>query len=139
MIVGIGCDLANINRFEKALAKFGGRFVNRAFSEREKAELARRERLSPKEHACAAAKRFAAKEACTKALGTGFRDGIFMRDIEIVHQPSGKPELYLQNTARHPSAIGVAVNVGCWSHRRGHIIFDKDLNYTIDTHSGVTL
>ena len=100
MIVGIGCDLANINRFEKALAKFGGRFVNRAFSEREKAELARRERLSPKEHACAAAKRFAAKEACTKALGTGVRDGIFMRDIEIVHQPSGKPELYLQNGAR---------------------------------------
>lgn len=100
MIVGIGCDLANINRFEKALAKFGGRFVNRAFSEREKAELARRERLSPKEHACAAAKRFAAKEACTKALGIGFRDGIFMRDIEIVHQPSGKPELYLQNGAR---------------------------------------
>ena len=100
MIVGIGCDLANINRFEKALAKFGGRFVNRAFSEREKAELARRERLSRKEHACAAAKRFAAKEACTKALGTGFRDGIFMRDIEIVHQPSGKPELYLQNGAR---------------------------------------
>ncbi len=100
MIVGIGCDLANINRFEKALAKFGGRFVNRVFSEREKAELARRERLSPKEHACAAAKRFAAKEACTKALGTGFRDGIFMRDIEIVHQPSGKPELYLQNGAR---------------------------------------
>ena len=100
MIVGIGCDLANINRFEKALAKFGGRFVNRAFSEREKAELARRERLSPKEHACAAAKRFAAKEACTKALGTGFRDGIFMRDIEIVHQPSGKPELYLHNGAR---------------------------------------
>mgnify|MGYP001078426156 FL=1 len=100
MIVGIGCDFAKINRFEKALAKFGGRFVNRAFSEREKAELARRERLSPKEHACAAAKRFAAKEACTKALGTGFRDGIFMRDIEIVHQPSGKPELYLQNGAR---------------------------------------
>ena len=100
MIVGIGCDLANINRFEKALAKFGGRFVNRAFSEREKAELVRREQLSPKEHACAAAKRFAAKEACTKALGTGFRDGIFMRDIEIVHQPSGKPELYLQNGAR---------------------------------------
>lgn len=100
MIVGIGCDLANINRFEKTLAKFGGRFVNRAFSEREKAELARRERLSPKEHACAAAKRFAAKEACTKALGTGFRDGIFMRDIEIVHQPSDKPELYLQNGAR---------------------------------------
>ena len=45
----------------------------------------------------------------------------------------------IENTARHPSAIGVAVNVGCWSHRRGHIIFDKDLNYTITSHSGVTL
>ena len=45
----------------------------------------------------------------------------------------------IENTARHPSTIGVAVNVGCWSHRRGHIIFDKDLNYTITTHSGVTL
>ena len=45
----------------------------------------------------------------------------------------------IENTARHPSTIGVAVNVGCWSHRRGHIIFDKDLNYTITTHSGVEL
>ena len=45
----------------------------------------------------------------------------------------------IENTARHPSTIGVAVNVGCWSHRRGHIIFDKDLNYEITTHSGVTL
>ena len=42
----------------------------------------------------------------------------------------------IENTARHPSAIGVAVNVGCWSHRRGHIVFDKDLNFTIDTHTG---
>ena len=47
--------------------------------------------------------------------------------------------VHIENTPRHPSTIGVAVNVGCWSHRRGHIIFDKDLNYTIDTHSGVTL
>ena len=45
----------------------------------------------------------------------------------------------IENTARHPSTIGVAVNVGCWSHRRGHIIFDKDLNYTITTHTGVEL
>ena len=42
----------------------------------------------------------------------------------------------IENTARHPSAIGVAVNVGCWSHRRGHIVFDKDLNFTVDTHTG---
>ena len=47
--------------------------------------------------------------------------------------------VHIENTARHPSTIGVAVNVGCWSHRRGHIIFDQDLNYTITTHSGVTL
>ena len=45
----------------------------------------------------------------------------------------------IENTARHPSAIGVAVNVGCWSHRRGHIVFDKDLNYKITTHTGVEL
>lgn len=47
--------------------------------------------------------------------------------------------VHIENTARHPSTIGVAVNVGCWSHRRGHIIFDRNLNYTITTHSGVTL
>jgi len=47
--------------------------------------------------------------------------------------------VHIENTARHPSVIGVAVNVGCWSHRRGHIIFDKDLNYTIDSHTGVEL
>ena len=43
--------------------------------------------------------------------------------------------VHIENTARHPSAIGVAVNVGCWSHRRGHIVFDRDLNVTCDTHS----
>ena len=76
-----------------------GHFL-RAFSEPEKAEIARRKKLSPREYACAAAKRFAAKEACTKALGTGFRDGVFMKDIEIVHQPSGKPEMRLYNGAK---------------------------------------
>ena len=45
----------------------------------------------------------------------------------------------IENTARHPSVIGVSVNVGCWAHRKGHIIFDKDLHYTITSHSGVTL
>ena len=47
--------------------------------------------------------------------------------------------VHIENSARHPSAIGVAVNVGCWSHRRGHIIFDKDLNYTVLSHKGVSL
>lgn len=100
MIVGIGCDLANIDRLEETLKQFGSRFLDRAFSEPEKAEIARRKKLSPREYACAAAKRFAAKEACTKALGTGFRDGVFMKDIEIVHQPSGKPEMRLYNGAK---------------------------------------
>lgn len=100
MIVGIGCDLANIERIEEVLAKFGTRFINRAFSEQEKRELQRRKKLSSKEYACAVAKRFAAKEACSKALGTGFRDGIFMRDIEIVHQLSGKPDMKLYNGVR---------------------------------------
>ncbi len=100
MIVGIGCDLANIDRLEETLKQFGSRFLDRAFSETEKAEIARRKKLSPREYACAAAKRFAAKEACTKALGTGFRDGVFMKDIEIVHLPSGKPEMHLYNGAK---------------------------------------
>lgn len=99
MIIGIGSDLANIERFEEALVKFGDRFVNRTFSENEKKEIARRQRLSLKEYACAAAKRFAAKEACSKALGTGFRDGIFLKDIEITHLASGKPELKLRGEA----------------------------------------
>ena len=60
--------------------------------------------------------------------------GMFERDGEEAQEG-----VNIENTARHPSAIGVAVNVGCWSHRRGHIIFDKDLNYTITTHSEVTL
>lgn len=99
MIIGIGSDLANIERFEEALTKFGERFINRAFSDFEKTEIQSRIKLSLKEHASALAKRFAAKEACTKAFGTGFRDGIFMRDIEIIHQPNGKPELRLYHGA----------------------------------------
>lgn len=99
MIIGIGSDLANIERFENSLTKFGDRFINRAFSENEKKEIGRRQKLSLKEHASAAAKRFAAKEACVKALGTGFRDGIFLKDIEITHLPSGKPELALRGGA----------------------------------------
>ena len=80
MIVGIGCDLANINRFEKALAKFGGRFVNRVFSEREKAELARRERLSPKEHACAAGQTICRQGSLYQGAGNRFpRRDIYAR------------------------------------------------------------
>lgn len=66
---------------------------------------------------------------------------VFTTGLTEMDKKPARGEIYLQyqDTARHPSAIGVAVNVGCWSHRRGHIIFDKDLNYTITTHSGVEL
>ena len=60
-------------------------------------------------------------------------------NLSIIGAPGNLMGVNIENTARHPSAIGVAVNIGCWSHRRGHIIFDADLNYEITTHSGVEL
>lgn len=99
MILGIGNDLANIERIEEALLKFGDRFINRAFSENEKLELSMRKNASLKIYAGSVAKRFAAKEACVKALGTGFRDSIFLKDIEITHLENGKPVLKLYNGA----------------------------------------
>lgn len=99
MILGIGNDLSNIERIEEALLKFGDRFINRAFSENEKIELSARKTSSLKIYAGSVAKRFAAKEACVKALGTGFRDGIFLKDIEITHLENGKPELKLYSGA----------------------------------------
>lgn len=99
MIVGMGCDLANIGRIETAIEKFGNRFVNKIFSEAEQAEMQRRGRISSREYACTAAKRFAAKEACSKALGTGLQKGTFWRDMEVTHLSGGKPVLKLYNGA----------------------------------------
>lgn len=99
MILGIGNDLSNIQRIEKSLQKFGDRFVERAFSEAEKNEIILRKKISFREYACSVAKRFAAKEAVSKALGTGFRNGVFMRDIEVAHLASGQPILKLYNGA----------------------------------------
>ena len=99
MIIGIGSDLANISRIEESIEKFGDRFLNRIFTPREIAAMERRRKVSPRRHASSAAKRFAAKEACSKALGTGFRRGVFWRDIEIIHQPSGKPDMFLYGGA----------------------------------------
>ncbi len=94
MIIGLGSDLINIRRIERTLERFGERFINRIFTkgEREKSErrAARAESY---------AKRFAAKEACSKALGTGFRKGIFWRDMEVVNLPSGKPTMRLTGGA----------------------------------------
>ena len=95
MIVGLGTDLTDIRRIEKAFSRFGDAFVNRIFTEREQAYCnakPARKRMS------AYAARFAAKEACSKALGTGMR-GISWTEMEIAAQPNGKPELVLTGGA----------------------------------------
>ena len=94
MIIGIGNDLCNIERIEKTLEKFGERFEHRVFTETEIA-LARRRRRTAETYA----KRFAAKEAMSKALGTGFSQGVFMKDIGVVNAPSGAPTLKLTGGA----------------------------------------
>ena len=95
MIVGIGSDLCNIARIEKSLERFGDRFLNRVFTETERAKAASR----PLTRAGTLAKRFAAKEAFSKAVGTGFKRGVFMKDIGVVNLPSGAPTLRLTGGA----------------------------------------
>ena len=96
MIVGLGSDLCNIERIEKSLQRFGVRFEQRVFTEIERAKAARR----PFTKAGTYAKRFAAKEAFSKAIGTGFKAGVFMKDIGVVNAPSGAPTLALTGGAR---------------------------------------
>src|SRR5215207_4273553 len=94
MIIGVGSDLIDIRRVEKTLERFGERFISRVFTEVEqKKSEGRRMR------AASYAKRFAAKEACAKALGTGFRAGVFMRDLGVVNLGSGKPTMALTGGA----------------------------------------
>ena len=95
MIVGIGSDLCNISRIEASLARFGDRFLQRVFTATEQAKAASR----PLTRAGTLAKRFAAKEAFSKAVGTGFKRGVFMRDIGVVNAPSGAPTLHLTGGA----------------------------------------
>jgi holo-[acyl-carrier protein] synthase len=94
MIIGIGNDLIDIRRVERTLERFGERFVNRIFTDTERA---RSERRAGRVESYA--KRFAAKEACSKALGTGFRRGVFWRDLGVVNLPSGKPTMALTGGA----------------------------------------
>jgi holo-[acyl-carrier protein] synthase len=89
MILGLGNDLIDIRRIEKTLVRFGERFLDRIFTEAERQRAERR----PMTRAATYAKRFAAKEACSKALGTGFRRGVFWRDLGVVNLPSGQPTL----------------------------------------------
>ena len=94
MIIGIGSDLIDIRRIEKTLERFGERFTNRCFTEVERQKSERR-LLRAESYA----KRYAAKEACSKALGTGFRKGVFWRDMGVVNLPGGKPTMKLTGGA----------------------------------------
>ena len=97
MIIGIGSDLIDIRRVEKVLARHGERFINRCFTDIEIAKAERRRGAGT--HIDTYAKRFAAKEAMSKALGTGFNHGVYMRDIGVVNDKNGKPPLHLTNGA----------------------------------------
>jgi holo-[acyl-carrier protein] synthase len=94
MILGIGSDLVDIRRIEKVIARHGQRFIGRIFTDIERAKAERRAtRIDTY------AKRFAAKEACSKALGTGFRRGVFFKDMGVVNLPSGRPTMKLTGGA----------------------------------------
>jgi len=94
MILGIGSDLIDIRRIEQTITRYGDRFIDRIFTEVERAKADRRaNRIDTY------AKRFAAKEACAKALGTGLRAGVFWRDMGVVNLPSGRPTMRLTGGA----------------------------------------
>ncbi len=94
MILGIGSDLIDIRRIERSIERFGERFLDRLFTPVERAKSERRV-----DKAASYAKRFAAKEACSKALGTGFRQGVAWRDLGVVNLPSGRPTMVLTGAA----------------------------------------
>ncbi len=94
MIIGIGSDLIDIRRIEASLERFGQRFVQRLFTEVEQKKSEGRQN-----RAASYAKRFAAKEACSKALGTGFRKSVYWRDLGVENQRSGKPTMVLTGGA----------------------------------------
>lgn len=98
MIIGIGEDTCDIRRIEKALLRHGQRFIDRCFTEEEQAKAARRK--GKHEPASTLAKRFAAKEACAKALGTGFTEGVTLKSIGVTNEKSGAPALALTDGAQ---------------------------------------
>jgi holo-[acyl-carrier protein] synthase len=95
MILGIGNDLVDIRRIERTIERFGDRFLERVFTPEERRKADRRA-----DRVGTYAKRFAAKEACAKALGTGLRAGVFWRDMGVVNLPSGRPTMQLTGGAR---------------------------------------
>jgi holo-[acyl-carrier protein] synthase len=95
MIIGLGSDLIDIRRIEKTLDRHGARFIDRIFTETEQRKSEGRQ-----QRAASYAKRFAAKEACAKALGTGLSNGVFWKDMGVVNLPSGKPTMQLSGGAK---------------------------------------
>lgn len=95
MIIGLGSDLIDIRRIDKTIARFGDRFLDRIFTPVERARSDRRQLTRIESYA----KRYAAKEACSKALGTGFRKGVFWRDMGVVNLTGGKPSMALTGGA----------------------------------------
>jgi holo-[acyl-carrier protein] synthase len=94
MILGLGSDLIDVRRIEKTIARHGARFINRIFTDVEKAKSDKRA-----QRAASYAKRFAAKEACSKALGTGLNKGVYWRDMGVINLPGGKPTMKLTGGA----------------------------------------
>ena len=122
MIIGIGSDVLDIRRLEKTIAKHGDRFLDRIFTA---AERAKAERRTERIRTATYAKRFAAKEACSKALGTGFRAGVFWKDMGVVNEPSGKPTMVLTGGAR--ARLDTMLPLG---HRaRIHLTITDDFPY----------
>jgi holo-[acyl-carrier protein] synthase len=95
VIIGLGNDIVDIKRIEKTLEKYGERFIARLFTDIERRKSDRRV-----QRAATYAKRFAAKEACSKALGTGFSRGVFWKDMGVVNEPSGRPTMHLTGGAK---------------------------------------
>lgn len=117
MIVGIGSDLCDINRIARTLERFGERFTHRVFTEGERIRSDRRAARAP-----SYARRFAAKEACAKALGTGLARGVFWRDMEVVNLPGGQPTMRLTGGA----AARLAALLPEGHHARVHVSLTDD-------------
>jgi holo-[acyl-carrier protein] synthase len=98
MIIGIGSDLIDIRRVEKVMERHGERFLGRIFTDQERARAERRS-ASARSYVATYAKRFAAKEACSKALGTGMRQGVWWRDMGVINLRGGKPSMALTGGA----------------------------------------
>jgi holo-[acyl-carrier protein] synthase len=128
MIIGVGSDLIDIRRVEKTLERFGERFIARVFT-----DIERRKSDGRRQRAASYAKRFAAKEACAKALGTGFRDGVFMRDMGVVNLRSGKPTMALTGGAATrlqalvPAGMQPVIHVTItdeWPHAQAYVVIE---------------